>query len=180
VLSSIALAGGEAGSQKSGLEWKWNECAGDLVHSTVRMPSDYEVIIRRPARKQAGSLHVTVKLRQAASYDFQAHEHTVFAVDKNRLFWVKYNPGASGGHLVAVDMATGDELWTQHLKSLGEIAHSTYKNRIQIEMNKGVITVYGRESQGSYIEAREANSGNLIKRATVGSRPTATNPAKNE
>jgi len=61
-----------------------------------------------------------------------------------------------------VDLSKGNELWRSPLKALGEISHSSYLNRMTIDANDEVVSIYGNESMGRYLEFKDARTGKTV------------------
>jgi len=69
----------------------------------------------------------------------------VFRIQGDRLYYAEFHYSGSGGNIVAVDLSKGNELWRSPLKALGEISHSSYLNRMTIDANDDVVSIYGNE-----------------------------------
>ena len=61
-----------------------------------------------------------------------------------------------------MDLKTGKELWTSPLKALGPIEHSAYKNLMTLDANHDVVSLYGNESMGRYLEIKDAGTGETV------------------
>lgn len=81
------------------------------------------------------------------------------------LFLVRYNPTASGAQLFAYDIGTGEERWRRPLLGLGPVVHSRYRNEVRLRVIDDHVVVYGRETQGRYIEVITARYGQLVHNA---------------
>ena len=74
-----------------------------------------------------------------------------------------HSPIASGTKLFATSAYDGYPLWEVDLKGLGPVDHSKYRNEVQLEMRgRRQVVVYGRESQGKYVELRDTRDGRLL------------------
>lgn len=78
-----------------------------------------------------------------------------------------HSPIASGAKLVAINPVSGSVIWEQQLRGLGPVEHSKYRNEIQLEIRDGKVVVYGRESEGRYIEVRSLTGGRLLAHERV-------------
>ena len=149
--------------QSENAHWQWIEGAASPAYCAVRFNDDYDIRIERSrGRDGVSPLRLTFDSGDGRSYSIDGHEFTVFVGSGPRLFWVRYNGARAGGTLVAVDLETGVVAWERDLRALGEVAHSSYTNRIQMQMQGDTVVVYGLESLGRYLEVREAKSGNMI------------------
>jgi len=95
---------------------------------------------------------------------FDSHYEGVFLFDRNR-HWVIYSqhsPIATGCTLVAFDLKTKQQVWETHLKGIGPVGHSKWRNRINLKLTKDSVTVYGDEATQKYIESVSLESGELI------------------
>lgn len=65
--------------------------------------------------------------------------------------------------LVAFDLKRRKQLWRVNLKGVGPVAHSKYRNRINLRAGPGqAVTVFGWESQGRYIEVVDLKNGKTL------------------
>ena len=71
-------------------------------------------------------------------------------------------PVRAGGHIVAVDLKTGKELWESPLEGIGPIQHSAYRTLLNLTANHDVVSVYGNESMGRYYEIKDAKTGKTV------------------
>jgi hypothetical protein len=79
------------------------------------------------------------------------------------LYRADYTPISSGCAIIAVDLKSGKDLWSVSLKGLGPIDHSKYRNRVWMEpVDDSVLTVYGHESAGRYVELVDWKTGKTL------------------
>ncbi len=86
---------------------------------------------------------------------------------EDRLFMLHHSQIASGCTLRALDPATGQVRWETQLQGLGPVAHSKYRNQVQMRVHGDRVIVYGWESQGAYIEVVDASTGQTIEHRLV-------------
>lgn len=77
------------------------------------------------------------------------------------LYVVNYHPIASGAVAHAYHAEHGTEIWRQHLWGRGPVAHSKYRNEVQIRVDESGVVVFGKESDGRYVEVLDPSSGAL-------------------
>ena len=113
--------------------------------------------LRLERRGEAGGWSVEVP------FDFVVArlDGAAMVVDAERIFVVHFHQIATGAELCALDRESGALLWRERLQGLGSIAHSRYRNEVQLRLIDGDPVVYGRESAGRYIERRDAQTGAL-------------------
>ena len=95
-------------------------------------------------------------------YEWKGHEHSVFRIQGDRLYYADFSFSSTGGHVVAVDLTSGKPLWRSRLKALGGIRHSSYLNRMTIDANDEVVSIYGKESMGWYLEFKDVRTGKTV------------------
>ncbi len=149
--------------------WQWDSVTPDLfpladvVSAGVRL-SQVHVAGKDQVRLSNGTW---VTVIDAASDGELAGEALI--VDHDRAFVASYNRISSGCALAAFSTANGAKLWSVNLDGIGPIAHSKYANRVQLKLVAGKPTVYGSESGGRYVEAREPATGNLVSNVKLAS-----------
>lgn len=95
-------------------------------------------------------------------YSWDGHYQSVFTTKENILYHADYSHNSSGCKLVAVDLKNGKQLWSTSLKGLGPVEHSKYRNAINLEFDGEVLTVFGKESSGRYVEVVDAKTGKTV------------------
>jgi hypothetical protein len=86
----------------------------------------------------------------------------VFRISGDTLYYASFQPSASGADIVAVDLTTGKQLWKTSLKGLGPIQHSGYHNVLNLEADDTVVTVFGNEAMGRYVEFLDPKTGKAL------------------
>ena len=70
--------------------------------------------------------------------------------------------------LVAYDLKRRSQLWKAHLKGVGPLGHSKYRNRINLRAGPGqAVTVFGWESFGRYIEVVDVKTGKTLTQRKI-------------
>ena len=156
-------------SNADGARWGWSEEMSTPLGSITQCGSKYDIHLLSMKDDRYG-LIITVLLDDKKVYTWQGHRRSVFRILYDKLYYAKFHPSSSGGSIVAVDLNTGKEIWSSRLKGLGSISHSAYMNLMTLNANTEVVTIYGNESMGRYIEIKDAATGE-----TVGHRVFQTN-----
>jgi hypothetical protein len=160
---SAALAEGGADYQKvaDGARWNWREEMANPLSWLSQCGDKYDIRLVSP-KGDRSVLDIAVLLDGKEVYSWHGHRASVFIVRGDKLYYADFSTGTSGGKVVAVDLTTGKELWRSPLKALGEIAHSQYDNRMMLDANGGLVTIYGNESQGQYVEFKDIDTGQTV------------------
>ena len=95
-------------------------------------------------------------------FSWKGNYTSVFRIAEDRLYFADWSPIGTGGEIVAVDLLSGKELWRKQLKALGPISHSGYANSIRLDLKRGGIWIWGKESLGKYVEVKHPESGKTI------------------
>ena len=82
--------------------------------------------------------------------------------DGSRILLVSWCRIANGARAAAYDRQSGALLWSTALEGIGPQDHSKYSNLIQTRVAGELLIVLGRESHGSYREARAIADGALV------------------
>jgi len=89
-------------------------------------------------------------------------------VTVKRVFVARYHRMATGCRLYAFSARSGKKLWSVSLRAVGPVAHSRWRNRVQLRVVGGHPTVFGHEGPGtSYIEQRHAATGKLLSHRKI-------------
>jgi hypothetical protein len=86
-------------------------------------------------------------------------EDAALVLDRGTLYSARISNISTGCTLHAFDARTGAPRWKTHLEGLGRIAHSEYLNAVELHVIGGRPVVFGWESSGKYIEARDPSTG---------------------
>ena len=79
-----------------------------------------------------------------------------------RLFVALYSDYKGSFLLHALDTDTGDALWKTSVRGLGTESLVRAPADIQMRADKNRVTIYGRETQGLYIEVFDAKTGRVL------------------
>ncbi|HUT12403.1 MAG TPA: hypothetical protein VMY42_18030 [Thermoguttaceae bacterium] len=173
VLAAFALAGitglcaedtSSVDYQKlaDGAPWRFSDAAANPLFCMWRHAGpDYDVWLIREA-KDHHALTIKIIKDDRPAYQWKGHELSVFRIQGDRLYFAAFDHDGSGGNIVAVDLNQGDELWRSPLKALGDIEHSAYLNRMTIDANDEVVSIYGNESMGRYVEFKDVRTGKTV------------------
>jgi|GEM_PF-5748164 len=88
--------------------------------------------------------------------------NAALARHRRTLYVVQFCSMATGATLHAIDTRTGKLRWSKPLIGIGPIGHSKYSNDVQLEIRNGMALIYGNESSGKYVEARDLGTGDLL------------------
>lgn len=144
------------------VEWRWSDEKARLAYSIKQHFPDH---VADPARekKYGAELELFDKDGRRFLWLFEAGvKGNVFTRWKDTLFVANYCRIATGCKVVAIELATGKELWTTELTGIGPTAHSKYKNSVNIETDGEKIIIYGNESHGKYVEHLDIKSGKML------------------
>lgn len=144
-----------------GAGWGWRSERANPLGCISQCGGKYDIELVNP-KDDRSSLIITVLLGERKVYSWKGHVASVFRILDDRLYYAKFHPSSSGGTIVAVDLTSGDELWTSRLKALGAISHSAYRVLLNLDCNREVLTVWGNESMGRYIELKRVDTGETV------------------
>jgi len=172
VLAAFALAGttglcaedtSSVDYQKvaDGARWGFSDAADNPLFCMRRAGTDYDVWLLREA-KNRHALTIKIIKNDRPVYQWKGHKHSVFRIQGDRLYYAEFHYSSTGGHVVAVDLTSGEPLWRTPLKALGGVEHSAYLNRMTIDANDEVVSIYGNESMGRYLEFKDAKTGKTV------------------
>jgi hypothetical protein len=145
-------------------EWRWSDQEASLHYSTLHQIKGYEVRIIRPADSKRPWDPLTVRIvdKDAEVCSFSAHSETVFTQRGDVLYVAHFSPIATGCSVVAYDLKARKELWKCHLKGNPPPGHSEYRHQVNITADGDAVLVYGKESNGRYIEYVDAETGKTV------------------
>jgi hypothetical protein len=143
------------------LPWRWSGREASLAYSVARHLTDDEVDIL-PSPGVRYCLTIRLKAGDKTVQAFEGHEETVLARWGDRLYLADFSPIASGCTVIAVNLKTGERLWQSPLRGLGPVHHSEYHNRVTIATDGTLITVWGKEASGRYVEFLDCKTGKTV------------------
>ncbi len=142
--------------------WQWDVVTpdlfprADLVSGAIRL-SQLHIAGKDQVRLSSGTWVTVIEPNSDGELAGE-----VMVVDGDRAFVASYNRISSGCELAAFSTANGAKLWSVNLDGIGPITHSKYSNRVQLKIVAGKPTVFGSESGGRFVEAREPATGNFV------------------
>jgi hypothetical protein len=160
-------------------QWAWPAMWADPLNCIGQSDDGYGLRMEVGAEHR-GTIRYTITHggKDVAAWD--GFRGASFRVLDGVLYRADYFPGAEGGSIVCIDLANGRERWRSALVGLGgPIQHSTYINRIALEVNRDVVAIYGDESGGRYIEFKDCRTGKTLGNK-VFARPPATRAVEGE
>ena len=159
----VAVVTVTAFNNGTGDEWQWTERESQIVSYLLRGSEKYEISLVRPAGKpNSWLINAIVSQDERELHKWQTHHEGTFTIIGDILVYSTHSPIATGVQITAYDLSIGKLEWQTHLKGVGPVFHSKYRNQINLAVNDGVVTVYGKESSGQYIEKLNLTSGELI------------------
>ena len=110
-------------------------------------------------------------------------EDAALILEGDTLLVAQFSGTSSGASAMAYDVRQGGGLlWKRQLKGIGPIAHSGYRNEVQTTLTgdaqDAVLTVYGKESGGAYVERLSARTGELLSHDTFSLAEVSSHPAR--
>jgi hypothetical protein len=144
-------------------EWRWSDAKATLEYCMTQHLPDYEV-----KRKSFGEICVAqVDIHRKSDgkklFGFESPTQAyLFARRDNVLYIADYSPNASGCFVSALDLESGNRLWTTPLLGVEAVDQSKYRNRINIEVNGENVVIFGSETNGRYVETLNAKTGALV------------------
>ncbi|MCE9562951.1 MAG: hypothetical protein K8U57_12985 [Planctomycetes bacterium] len=97
------------------------------------------------------------------------HPLSAFAVYGDALYFADFSSIANGCKLITFDLATGKKVRDQALDGIGAVAHTKYRNRVVMSVEKHptvkdslALVVTGWEAAGAYIEVLDLATGKQL------------------
>jgi hypothetical protein len=145
-------------------EWRWSEHEASLIYSVQHELQRYEVQVVRTENNEHSWEPLTVRILDKGQeiYSFRAHDETVFTQLGDVIFVADFSPIATGCTVVAYDLKERKDLWKCFLKGNPPKIHSEYRHQVNITTRGGAVLIYGKESNGRYIEFVDAQAGRTI------------------
>jgi hypothetical protein len=144
-----------------GMQWEWHTDMSNPLGCITQCGSKYDIRLLSKANDRE-SLTIAILLSDKVVYSWRGHSHSVFQIIDDKLYYVQFHTSGSGGSIIAIDLKTGNTLWTSRLKAIGPIEHSAYHNLMNLTANNDIVCIYGNESMGRYIEIKNTNTGDTI------------------
>lgn len=142
------------------LPWAYSVKAASAAHSASAVAKPYEAEV---LPGNGNSAIIRVKKFGKTLLDWEGHTETVFVIAGDAFYVTGQHQYSSGCQVVAVDLTTGKQLWKTALKGLGPIAHTRYRNHVNIALDDAeTLRIFGRESAGGYVEFVDRMSGKTV------------------
>ena len=162
LLSTLLVGAGEVDHQnlddKTDFHWQADEST--ILYSLSQMPHEYK--FRLDYDPAESGMNLTFLKAENVVITFRGHEHSVFKIHDDILYYPAFHFSSSGCQIVAYDLKSKKELWRKKVKGIGSVLHSAYQNLITLDVNDNVVTIHGHESNGDYIESLDRNSGDIV------------------
>ena len=143
--------------------WMWSDRESNILSYVMRGSEKYDITLTRSAKDfEQWSINVSISAGGKTRFEWETHDEGTFAFSGDLLIYSNHHRNATGCEIRAVDLAEGTTLWSTQLKGVGPVEHSKYRNRINLSLSDGKITIYGNESSGQYIEILDLKSGETI------------------
>jgi hypothetical protein len=166
--SPAADDAGAAPPSPDAIRWQWDPAADRGGHAySVTLAGGASVdIVRERNGKITGLRKFGAEGGQLWSVPLPvpAARNAAFLVHGATLYLGLYAESAPGAEIAAVDTASGRLLFRTPLRGLGAARHGKgkYRNRVQLRFVDPWVVAFGDESAGRYIEALDANTGEIV------------------
>lgn len=151
--------------------WNWSETNASPFYSLMNGVDSNKYKISIESGKHGNA---TFTVRNAGDenevFSWSGHQWTIFRISDKELIFADWNPRLSGGEIVSVDLATGEEEWRTKLDGLGPenkpdpFNDREYFNRLNVDIRPEYIAISGSETLGQYIEYKDRNTGQTLFR----------------
>jgi hypothetical protein len=166
VLSPVHAQDAKINYQKAAdaADFKWSEKEASVLYSLSAYSGDDEVQLIRNPRKQRWPLDYTIRFLRDNKpvLSITGHRYTVFKAVEDMVYYADFSFVSSGCTIVAYDLNQQKQLWRTQLQAMGMVSHSEYFNTITLDADERVISVFGREISGDYLEYLDARSGKTV------------------
>jgi hypothetical protein len=141
--------------------WSFHERDADILSAVSQYGGDCDIHLIFE-RKRPSTIQLRLVRDGKQVLTLSGHRHSVFVTGNNVLYFAHFLPSAFGCSVAAYDLTTGGELWRTRLKGVGGVAHSAYRNLVNIRLSDDVITVVGHEAYGDYLELLDRKTGQRV------------------
>lgn len=165
VASSVQSQPLDLQAKANAAEWRWSDAENSLQYCLQSNLKGFKSEIKGAQR---GQLHlfpcrIAISNGNRQVFEFAAHGETVFTQIGDVIYVVQVIPIASGATVLAYDLKVEKKLWETHLNGNPPVGgHSKYRHRVIITNEDGVVIVYGKESNGRYIEYLDGRTGEIV------------------
>lgn len=146
-------------------QWQWCERNANLLYGVLQHLNTYDVRITVAANPEQRDEPFDVRIEKKGRllHSFRAHNQTAIARAGDVVYVARYSPICPGCSVVAFDLRQQKELWKTPLVGNPPSAWSDYDNQVILVIERDLIVVFGRESNGRYIECLDARSGKFVR-----------------
>lgn len=171
LVTALVFCGCSEGNLKqkvAATDWRWSDEENQLLRCLHAHLSDYEVRVTNPKSEWPPvPLRIEVYDGDAEVYSFEGHDETVLTRIGDVVFVAELSPIATGCAVVAFDLKQRKHLWRTVLKGNPPETHSKYRHQVILARDGNMLVVYGKESNGRYIEFLDAASGKIVGHKTL-------------
>lgn len=140
--------------------WSFFADRANAKYSAGQIAKPYRV--RTTGKDGRDTLNIVISRGEDDLYAWTGHSETVFAIADDVLYYSEHHPIATGCSVTAYDLKAGKQLWQTHLKGMGPIAHTKYRNRVNLAADAKAVRIFGLESAGGYVEFVDRATGKTV------------------
>lgn len=137
--------------------WHWSDDEVKISYSIARVKAPYSAVI-----ESKNGFKLAISKAGKAVLKVDVADYQGFLIKGDALYLLNYHLMSNGCAVEKYDLKSGAKAWIAPLQGIGSIAHSKYFNSVIITDEKGVITIYGKESAGRYRETIDAKTGKTL------------------
>ncbi len=148
--------------------WQWQASQSGLlwcVFHNFNQVLTPELTVEIASSKQPHSTEpfkVRVLRNGQEACAFNAHPSTVLLRKDMTLYVSDFHYMRSGCLVIVFDLEHSKVKWKTALKGIGPVAHSKYQNHVNFKLENDLLVVFGKESQGRYIESLNVETGQAV------------------
>jgi hypothetical protein len=116
-----------------------------------------------------GSGDYTFAKKDGQKLTVSGHAQSAFAFNGDTLYFADFSSISTGCKIVSYDLATGKKIRETRLEGLGPIAHTKYRNRVVMSVEKHptvkeafALVITSQEAAGRYIEVIDLVTGKQL------------------
>src|SRR5262245_8439742 len=162
-VSQLSFCQGQPGpyqDRANAAAWGWSADAASLKVCADALPKPWRVEAKFDEWRRGV---ITISKDGQVLHTWPGHEESVFLLLGDVLYYTAHHPIASGCTLHALSLQTGEALWATHLKGLGPVDHSKYRNQVNLGVeDMQTLRVFGLESYGGYVEYLDRRTGKTV------------------
>ena len=145
-------------------DWQWSDEKASILYYFMQNPENYGVkLIRSSQESKNWPVHVVVTSKSGVPiWTWESHHKGAFVFSGSILVYSLHSPDSCGCTLVGYDLEKKEQRWKSGLKAAGSVPHSKYRNQINLSVEGKLVTVFGSESNGQYIETVELATGKTV------------------